>query len=1121
MGSDPTQLTIHLLGAPEIRIAGAPVTLNHLKARALLFYLAATGQFHTRDHLTALLWSDSSSGDARHSLRSTLYRLRQALRPGRADGALIIQGDLVHLQLGETPPGCDATHFRRLLGQGNENAFAQAMFLYRGRFLQGFTLTDAPMFEEWVRFEETELNQAYLNALDRLATWVEGREEWATAIGYVQRVVQADPLGEAAQRRLMELYIRNGMIGMALRQYRQFEALLRQELGLAPSPETQALFRETFRHPTATALPDNTSLRQVLRRPPTLPLVGREELMAQMLALSQKGVAGRGATVLMQGEGGIGKSRLLEELAGQLAAWPSENERWLLLQGGCSPFDDGLSHGPFFEAFQSASSGDLIDLLSESYEAVPDARGRFFWRILQTIRALARNGPLLITIDDLQWANSSTLNLFGFLALRLHDLPVILVGTVQRAEAIPALQRLITLGRRRGELHLFSVLPLSIDSVITLLGVLGVGPASITPLAEWLQAQSNGSPFILEEILAQMRADGILVPVKDNWRLDTIRWLRWRATFTLPETTYDLVTWRLANLSTAARHLLDVLAVAGRPLPYALLSEFPGVVAAQLVPTLDDLVSRRLVVEATDSSLTLPHHLLREALMHRLSNLRLRTIHQQLAEAMETCLAYQSCLPVREIALHAVAGEDVDRARHYGLQVLAELPQTYAGAETVNFLHHLHDLLAPTASPDETCRLTYALGRLHHSLGHLQTASGWYQQTLGMARKSGDVLFQVITYFEMGELALVINDYAAAAEVVKTGLAVCAASEVTASTGLEGRGHRLLGAVLSVEGSDLLAAEQHLQQAVTAHRLTDNLRDLCATLFELGNVAAQRGDIPRALELYQEAKRVAESGQVHYFLALAYNNFAYHSLLLGRPGAAQHAADQGLKLAESYDMLGGLLYLYSTQGEIHLYLGEWEAAAESFGRGLALAEELGHLERQAGYRAGLALAARGQSDPARAVALLEEALLLITEQGYWHLRTRIRLWLAETLLLSDRNLEARHHLEAALTMARAHNRALLLTQAERLHARCLAAGGDWLEANALFAETLKRAEALNLPLEVARTQAAWGEVTIHYSPTLTDGQALLAEARATLTACDARAELQALSAIQLSPSPVA
>ncbi len=247
----------------------------------------------------------------------------------------------------------------------------------------------------------------------------------------------------------------------------------------------------------------------------------------------------------------------------------------------------------------------------------------------------------------------------------------------------------------------------------------------------------------------------------------------------------------------------------------------------------------------------------------------------------------------------------------------------------------------------------------------------------------------------------------------------------------------MLGAALAMEGRDLASAEKHLQKAVAVHRQFENHGDLCATLFELGNVAAQRGELQRALDFYDESARVAEAGHIHYYLALAHNNFAYHSLLLGQVEAAQHAVAQGIKTAETYDLLAALLHLYSTQGEIHLHLKEWQSADEAFHRGLALAEELGSLERQAGYRGGLALAARGRKDFDAARHLLEEALGLIAEQGYWHLRTRLQLWLAETLFEQAHYDEAGNLLDEALEIARTQQRTLLVEQGERLHARLL------------------------------------------------------------------------------------
>ena len=1023
-------LDVQLMGIPQISIKGIPLTVNHLKSRALLFYLAATGGPHSRDHLAALLWGESGQSEAYHSLRSSLYRLRKAMQSVGAGEALLSDGE--SLRLAPTFYRCDVIDFERLLAEENEHTLSQAVGFRRGPFLQGFTLRDAPEFDDWMQIESTRLNQACLEALDRLITWAESHEAWAVAIRYAQQMIQIDPFAESAHQRLMRFYVRNREVGLALRQYRQMEKQFKQDFGILPSDETKRLYEEILRQQPVHAVPSNVLARQSH----LLPFVGRDDLLHELSTISEEVRSGQGATVLIQGEGGIGKSRLLNEFASPLR---SDAPPWLILEGACSPFDDLLSQGPFIEALQNGIAENFDDFMAEADRSAPDARGRFFWRVLQTLRSMALTAPLMLFIEDLHWANSSTLNLFGFLAMRLHHLPVMLVGTVQHADDIPALQRLITLGRRHRELHLLTLAPLTLKAISNLLQASHVNADSVEVLANWLDTKSTGNPFLLSEILAQLRTEGILKRTGDDWQLDLTRWLRWRNTFSLPETTYDLVSWRLANIRSEARNLLDLLAVSTKPVPESVLRSIPGL-WTDLFPTLvDQLSARGLILELEGgSTLTLPHHLLRETLLHRLSNLRRRSIHRQLAEAMEIPGTFDE-IWLRQIALHAVAGEDVNRARRYGMKLLSSLPHEYTGAETVDFVHHLYDLLAPTAAAEEMIRITRALGLLHQSLGHLELAAYWHQQNLSWAEKTGNHVAQAETYFEMGELALMSIDYHTAAQMAREGLANISDQPLSiAMQSLTGRGHRLLGASLAMEGRDLAAAEDHLQKAVEVQRQIENLSDLCAVLFELGNVAAQRGELQRALDFYEESARAAEAGRVYYYLALAHNNFAYHSLLLGRVNEARQSVSQGIKIAETYDLLAALLHLYSTKGEIFLYLEDWQEAEESFRRGLALAEELSSLERQAGYRGGLALVARGRKDFAGARHLLEEALNLIVDQGYLHLRTRLQLWLAETLFEQADYEEASHLLDEVLSVARAQKRALLVEQGVDLQNRLLA-----------------------------------------------------------------------------------
>ncbi|RPI96664.1 MAG: hypothetical protein EHM40_00900, partial [Chloroflexi bacterium] len=123
MPEGTAHLSIRLMGTPEFYFGGMPQTLNHLKSRALLFYLAATGQPHTRSHLATLLWGESGQSEAYHSLRSSLYHLRKALQAIQAGEALISDGEL--LSLDSASYECDVIEFRRLSVQDDETGISR------------------------------------------------------------------------------------------------------------------------------------------------------------------------------------------------------------------------------------------------------------------------------------------------------------------------------------------------------------------------------------------------------------------------------------------------------------------------------------------------------------------------------------------------------------------------------------------------------------------------------------------------------------------------------------------------------------------------------------------------------------------------------------------------------------------------------------------------------------------------------------------------------------------------------------------------------------------------------------------------------------------------------------
>jgi DNA-binding SARP family transcriptional activator len=226
------ELHVSLLGAPRATVGRTAIETDTRKAMALLAYLAVSEQPQRRATLAALLWPDADEQKARGALRRTLSVLRSAL----GDRWLDAEGETIDLQ--RAGVRIDIAEFRRALHEGR---LADAVTLYRGDFMQGFSLRDSPEFDDWQAARSDALRSDYADALSRLAGEAERDGDLPAAVGHAKRRLALDPLHEPAHRDLMRLYARAGDRGAALRQYREATLLLDKELGIAPVAETRAL----------------------------------------------------------------------------------------------------------------------------------------------------------------------------------------------------------------------------------------------------------------------------------------------------------------------------------------------------------------------------------------------------------------------------------------------------------------------------------------------------------------------------------------------------------------------------------------------------------------------------------------------------------------------------------------------------------------------------------------------------------------------------------------------------------------------------------------------------------------------------------------------------------------
>ena len=323
-------LNLRLLGPPHLELDGVPLQIKRRKTVALLAYLAVTRQSHTREALAALLWPDAGPSQGYANLRKALWQLNQTL----GEEWLLADRQVVSLNPA-ADLGLDVIQFRELLagdGQADGNChvmiprLTEAAALYRDHFLAGFSLKDAPQFDEWLFFEAEGLRRALARALETLVRCHSEAGQAEAAIASARRWLALDSLNEAAHYQLMLVYEQAGQHNAALRQYQECVRVLDEELGVAPQPETTALYQKLRADGGRYQLERSFTARPRVRSnlPASLTsFVGRDKEMAELKLLLAPGAGGkdqarRPRLISLTGAGGTGKTRLSLEVAAQL-----------------------------------------------------------------------------------------------------------------------------------------------------------------------------------------------------------------------------------------------------------------------------------------------------------------------------------------------------------------------------------------------------------------------------------------------------------------------------------------------------------------------------------------------------------------------------------------------------------------------------------------------------------------------------------------------------------------------------------------------------------------------------------------------------------------------------------
>ena len=455
-------LEISLLGGFQLRRDGSPLEPVALRAgRSLLAYLVLNRErAHTRDLLAGTFWPDLPDARARRRLSQALWQVQARLTPGEDPRRRLLAttADTVGIN-----PGADfwldVDEFEWTLEQAAPAAAASraqeadllgaAVRLYRGDLLEG-------VYDDWATPDRERLRERFLKALERLADLTMSRGDYETALTHARRLAQHDPMREEAHQRVMRLAVLLGRHTDAIRQYELCRRILDEELGEPPSLVTRQIYEATVAERETGHPIRGMGLGVPLFEPAgQVPFVGREQERSVLLQRLDTALDGHGGLVLLEGEAGVGKTRLLAEVV-EDAHWRGMDVLW----GRSSP-SGGRPYAPLAEALVAGLSQLRARQLAQRLETVwreplahlvpslarqgdaaaatplrpADEQARMREAIALALLTLADVAPLLVVLEDVHWADEDTIQALAHIAGRTEGHRLVIAVTYRHAEA--------------------------------------------------------------------------------------------------------------------------------------------------------------------------------------------------------------------------------------------------------------------------------------------------------------------------------------------------------------------------------------------------------------------------------------------------------------------------------------------------------------------------------------------------------------------------------------------------------------------------------------------------------------------------------------------------------------
>ncbi len=832
-------LRIHLLGQPRFFYEGERYAF-HSRPRALAllaFLLLHRGAHLTRDTVAFTLWADDSEAEARAKLRRHVYQLTNALPPSSVPYVVSVEETISWNDAASV--WVDVDEFERCIA--HESRWPEAAQLYEGDLAPA-------IYDDWIAPMRERLRREYTGALERLLFRARSRRDFAHAISYAERILANDPWREDTLRQLASIRYESGDRAGALREIDVFARQLSAEMNAELMPETLALRALMLR---GGALPDSAAhgTADVPEAANVLPFVGRAAEIEQLAQAWRVAAHGQGKVVLIGGEAGIGKTRLATEVAllanvqgGRVLRGTTSSPEQVPYQAFVEALRDALplltavDVRPVWLAAVAALIPELALRRSDlpTLPAIDAERGRS--RLLEglaaVVQGLSRERPLLLVLEDLQWAGEATLFALEYLARRVVAFPALILATYRNeagdaARAVQPLRRKLQLENVASHLSLGG---LSNEAICDLARSLPALAPDAEAVGAHVHAVSAGNPLFAVELLRETAESGV--------RETSSRFLR------------AMIEARMSRISENARKIGEVASVVGATFDADMLRDISGLTENAVLDGMSELLGRSLVREVgrVHFAFAFSHELIASAMYEGIELQRRAQWHRRVATTIER-LASDPDEAAGTLAYHYDKGGDAEQAAAYYFESANRSFKIFANQEALAGATRGLEL---SREPDQRRAL---LGLRERIFGRIGDRDAQRADIDELERLATDEDARTDILWRRAQLARALGEFSEEARHLEE---FAQRARAANNFGRQAVGHRAAAKNLMLRG-DYAKAAAEAQAALSIDRQRSDYGGEIGALCLLSEISVNRGEASDAESMLQPARVRAEA----------------------------------------------------------------------------------------------------------------------------------------------------------------------------------------------------------------------------------------------------------------------